>query len=72
MKYISKLFLALVLIIAFGACKKVAELPFYPNGAAVVLSSSVNTVSTAPADSGKKCASIIMDRSKICPIVFEL
>ncbi len=53
MKYISKLFLALVVMMAFGACKKVAELPFYPNGTAVVLSSSVNTISTAPADSGK-------------------
>lgn len=53
MKYISKLFFALLLITAFGACQKVSQLPVYPNGTAVTLTSSVNTISTAPADSGK-------------------
>lgn len=53
MKYLSKLFLAFAVILSFTACKKVADLPFYKNGTAVALTSSVNTISTAPADSGK-------------------
>lgn len=53
MKYLSKLFVAFTLVTAFAACKKVGDLPFYPNGKTVVLNSSTNTISTAPADSAK-------------------
>lgn len=54
MKYISKLSLALGLVISFAACKKIAEVPFSPNGQAVVLNSSTNTVNTSVADSATK------------------
>jgi len=44
-------FTAMVFMMA--ACKKLAELPnnFYPNGTAVTLSGSVNTIASRPADS---------------------
>ena len=54
MKYLSKLFLAIAVLVSFTACKKLADVPFSPNGKAVVLASSTNAVTTAPADSAKK------------------
>lgn len=52
MKHLSKLFLGLAVIVAFSACvKKVADLPFYKNGAAIALTSSTNTIATSPEDS---------------------
>ncbi|MDQ2720358.1 MAG: SusE domain-containing protein [Bacteroidota bacterium] len=64
MKYLLKLFSALVIILSFAACKKVGELPFYPNGNAVVLSSSVNMISTAPADSNKNVLKLFWTNPK--------
>ena len=51
MKHIYKLLFAIVLIVAFAACKKVPDLPFYQNGQAVTLSASTTTVAAVPADS---------------------
>lgn len=52
MKYLSKLFVGLAVILAFFACeKKVPDLPFYKNGNPVVLTSSTNAVSTSVTDS---------------------
>ncbi len=54
MKYLSKLCLGLAIVLGFFACvKKVPDLPFYKNGTAVVLTTSTNAISTAPADSNK-------------------
>ena len=53
MKYINKIFFAAILITAFAACKKVAPLPFYPNGSAPVLTSSSTNITPAPGDSNK-------------------
>lgn len=53
MKYINKIFFAAILITAFAACKKVAPLPFYPNGSAPVLTSSATNITPAPSDSNK-------------------
>ena len=52
MKSINK-FLFLVLVVAFAltGCDKVKDLPNYGNGTAVVLSTSVNTIAPAAADS---------------------
>lgn len=59
MKYLSKLFLGIAVITSFSAClKKVADLPFYKNGNAVTLTSSTNTISTAPADSSKNALTL--------------
>ncbi len=57
MKYLSKILLAIGFITAFSACKKLAEVPFSPNGKAVVLSVSTNMVTTAVADSAKNVIS---------------
>ncbi len=54
MRYINKfILLSATAAVAFAACNKVKDLPHYSNGTAVALSSSVNMISTAPADSGK-------------------
>ena len=53
MKYINKIFFAAILVTAFAACKKVAPLPFYPNGSAPVLTSSATNITPAPSDSNK-------------------
>jgi hypothetical protein len=53
MKYTSKLLFAVILITAFAACKKVADLPFYKNGNAPTLTASSTTVAAIPADSSK-------------------
>ncbi|MEP6926074.1 MAG: SusE domain-containing protein [Ginsengibacter sp.] len=51
MKHISKLFFAAILITAFTACNKVADLPHYKNGTTPVLTSSTTTIASTPADS---------------------
>ena len=51
MKHILKLFIAVAAIVFYSACNKVDNLPFYGNGNAVVLSSSVSTIAAAVADS---------------------
>jgi hypothetical protein len=56
MKYINKLFFAVALITSFAACKKVPDLPFYPNGSAPVLTSSATNITPAPSDSNKVVA----------------
>ncbi|HEY8658649.1 MAG TPA: SusE domain-containing protein [Hanamia sp.] len=53
MKYLSKLLLAFAVIFSFTACKKVADLPFYANGSAPVLTSSAISITPAPSDSNK-------------------
>src|SRR5665647_448359 len=53
MKYLSKLLLAFAVIFSFTACKKVADLPFYANGSAPVLTSSATSITPAPSDSNK-------------------
>ena len=52
MKYLSKLFLGLAVVLGFFACvKKVPDLPFYANGTAPVLTASANTVAATASDS---------------------
>lgn len=52
MKYLSKLFVGLAVILAFFACeKKVPDLPFYKNGIAPVLTASTTTIAPTAADS---------------------
>jgi hypothetical protein len=52
MKYLSKLFLGLAVMLVFSAClKKVADLPFYKNGTAAVLTASTTTIAPTAADS---------------------
>lgn len=52
MKHINKIFfLPVVLALVFTACHKVAELPYYDNGEAVVLTASKTTVTPVLADS---------------------
>lgn len=52
MKYLSKLFLGLAVILAFFACvKKVPDLPFYKNGTAAVLTASSTTIAPTATDS---------------------
>jgi hypothetical protein len=52
MKLFNKLNLTLLLaVIAFAACEKAADLPFYGEGVAPVLSASSTTIAPAPADS---------------------
>lgn len=53
MKHISKLLFAVTLITAFSACKKIADLPHYGNGAAPTLSASTTTIAPTAADSSK-------------------
>jgi starch-binding outer membrane protein SusE/F len=53
MKNISKLLFAIILIIAFGACKKIADLPHYANGATPTLTASTTTIAPTAADSSK-------------------
>lgn len=52
MKSFLKYFLCSVIIITFiASCDKARDLPFYSNGTAASLSSSVTTIAAAPADS---------------------
>jgi hypothetical protein len=52
MKYLSKLFVGLVVILAFFACeKKVPDLPFYENGTASVLTASTTAIAPTASDS---------------------
>ena len=53
MKNISKLLFAIILITAFSACEKIADLPHYANGNAVTLSSSTTSITAAASDSSK-------------------
>ena len=54
MKNILKLlFASAAMIMLFSACNKVADLPYYSTGTAVVLSSSVSTLAPVAADSNK-------------------
>lgn len=52
MKYLSKLFLGLALVLGFFACvKKVPDLPFYANGTAPALTASSSTIAPVASDS---------------------
>lgn len=51
MKHIFKLLFAAILLTAFGACKKVADLPHYGNGVAPTLTASTTTIAPTAADS---------------------
>lgn len=51
MKYTSKLLSAIIIIVAFASCKKVADLPYYGNGKTPTLTASTTTVAPVPADS---------------------
>ena len=54
MKYLSKLFLGIAVVLGFFSCiKKVPDLPFYGNGTAPVLTASTNTVAATASDSDK-------------------
>lgn len=53
MKYLSKLFLLAAITVAFSACEKAEDLPFYPNGSPVTLTASTTSISPTPADSNK-------------------
>jgi len=50
-KIISVFLLCTITVFIFTACTKVKDLPFYANGYAVTLSSSVTSIAPAPADS---------------------
>lgn len=50
---LNKIWLMAVAVLGFAACQKVDDLPFYKNGVASVLSTSVTTVAPAAADSLK-------------------
>lgn len=58
MKYLSKLGLLLTVVLAFAACKKVADLPYYGNGSPLQLKSSSATIAPAPADSNSVALTI--------------
>jgi hypothetical protein len=64
MKNISKLLFAVTLIIAFGACKKIADLPHYANGAAPKLSASTTTIAPTAADSSKTVLTLSWNNPK--------
>lgn len=49
MKYLASLLL--FVLVAFAACNKVADLPFYKNGVTPVLTSSTTKIAASPADS---------------------
>ncbi len=51
MKHISKLLFAIMIITAFTACKKIADLPHYANGSTPSLSASATSITPTPADS---------------------
>src|SRR5664279_1220358 len=51
MKNIYKIVFWVTLIAAFGACKKIADLPHYGNGATPTLSASTTTIAPTAADS---------------------
>jgi hypothetical protein len=51
MKHISKILFFVILVIAFAACKKAADLPLYKAGTAPVLTTSTTTIAAQPADS---------------------
>jgi starch-binding outer membrane protein SusE/F len=52
MKYLSKLFVGLAVVLAFFACeKKVPDLPFYKNGIAPALTASTTTIAPTATDS---------------------
>jgi hypothetical protein len=53
MKQITKLLLGAAAMLAFVACEKTEDLPFYKTGNAVTLSSSSSAVAAAPSDSDK-------------------
>lgn len=53
MKNIYKIFLLPLVFFAFASCEKVADLPFYKNGTAPVLTSSATSIASLPADSSK-------------------
>ena len=53
MKNIFKLLFTAILLTAFGACKKIADLPHYGNGAAPTLKASTTTIAPTAADSSK-------------------
>jgi len=53
MKSIIKIFTFACMVVAFAACNKVEDLPFYTNGTAGVLSSSVSTITPTLADAAK-------------------
>lgn len=53
MKYISSLFTLLCIALAFSACEKAEDLPYYDEGKAVTLTASSTALTPAPADSGK-------------------
>ena len=57
MKNLLKIFLTIsVIAIAFTACNKAGNLPYYGSGTAVVLSSSTTNIAPAPSDSNKVVA----------------
>ncbi len=53
MKLTFKIFSLLTLVVAFAACDKVSDLPFYGEGKAPVISASAAVIAFPPADSSK-------------------
>src|SRR5674476_940398 len=64
MKNIFKLLFAAILLTAFGACKKIADLPHYANGAAPKLSASATTIAPTAADSSKTVLTLTWSNPK--------
>ena len=58
MKYLLKLGMLLLVVLAFTACNKVADLPNYGSGSALQLTTSTTTVAPAPADSNSTALTI--------------
>ena len=66
MKNIFKLLFAAILLTAIGACKKVADLPHYGNGAAPTLAASTTTIAPTAADSSKTVLTLSWSNPKVC------
>lgn len=65
MKYISKFFfIVLGLAFVFAGCDKVKDLPYYKNGNAPILSSTVAAVAAAPSDSSNNVISFLWTSPK--------
>lgn len=64
MKHISKLLVAIIFITAFGACKKIADLPHYANGATPTLSASATSITPTAADSSKTVLTLTWSNPK--------
>ena len=64
MKNIYKIVFAIALMAAFAACKKIADLPHYANGATPTLSASTTTIAPTAADASKTVLTLTWSNPK--------